>query len=124
MTALAYVTISESWDQGTGSGSAVSGTVSFVPTATVYASGQPIVFPELPVEALITAGQLQALDGSPVRLLATDNAGLTVEGPSPEWLWSVAVTVSAGGGTATDSWEFALPSSPSSVDLYATRNPA
>lgn len=120
---LSYVTITESWGDGTGSGAAVSGTVTFTPTATVYAAGTPLVLPEIPVEALITGGLLQALDGSPVRLLATDNT-VTVEGPDPEWLWSVQVVISAGATTVTDSWEFALPSSPGTVDLYATRNPA
>lgn len=123
MTALSYVTITESWGDGTGSGTEVNGTVTFTPSATVYASGTPLVVPEIPVEALITAGQLQSLSGGPVQLLATDNT-VTVEGPNPEWLWSVTVEVTEGGSTATDSWEFALPSSPGTVDLYATRNPA
>jgi hypothetical protein len=123
MTALNYVTITESWGDGTGSGSAVSGTVTFTPTATVYASGTPLVVPEIPVQALITAGQMQSLDGGSVQLLATDNT-LTVEGPNAEWLWSVTIEVTEGGNTVTDSWEFALPHSPGTVDLYATRNPA
>jgi hypothetical protein len=123
MTALNYVTITESWGDGTGSGAAVSGTVTFTPSATVYASGSPLVVPEIPVQALITAGQLQSLSGGPVLLLATDNS-VTVEGPSPEWLWLVTVEVTEGGSTVTDSWEFALPHSPGTVDLYATRNPA
>jgi hypothetical protein len=123
MTALNYVTITESWGDGTGSGAAVSGTVTFTPSATVYASGSPLVVPEIPVQALITAGQLQSLSGGPVLLLATDNS-VTVEGPSPEWLWLVTVEVTEGGSTVTDSWEFALPHSPGTVDLYTTRNPA
>jgi hypothetical protein len=123
MTALNYVTITESWGDGAGSGAEVSGTATFTPSATVYASGTPLVVPEIPVQALITAGQLQSLSGGQVQLLATDNS-VTVEGPNPEWLWSVSIEVTEGGSTATDSWEFALPSSPGTVDLYATRNPA
>jgi hypothetical protein len=124
MTALAYVTITGAWSDGSGSGDTVSGSVVFTPTATVYAAGQPLVIAEVPVQALIADGQLQALDGSPLQLLATDNAGLSVEGPDPAWLWCVKVEVTAGGGTAEDSWEFELPSSPDTVDLYGTRNPA
>lgn len=120
MTALAYVTVTGTWADGSG-GSSVSGTVCFTPTATVYAAGQPVVIPDLPVQALITGGQLQALDGSQVRLLATDNAGLTVEALTPGWEWSVKVEVSSGDATAEDSWWFALPSSPGTVDLYSTR---
>lgn len=120
MSSPNYVVITGDFEDG--SGAALSGTASFTPTCTVYdASGGPLVFASVPVEALITAGQMTALNGSPLQLLATDNT-VTVEGPSPEWLWQV--TVSLDNGAVTDSWEFALPSSPSPVSLYATRNPA
>lgn len=121
MTALSFVTITGDFEGG--DGTALNGTASFCPTATVYDTSGPLVFADVPVQALITSGQLEALDGSPLQLLATDNT-VTVEGPSPEWLWSVTVELTAGGSTSTDSWEFTLPSSPASVSLYATRNPA
>jgi hypothetical protein len=118
---LDYVTITGTFEAADGTG--LDGVATFCPGATVYDSSGPVVFADVPVQALITAGQLQALDGSPLQLLATDNS-VTVEGPSPEWLWSVTVSVTAGASTSTDSWEFALPHSPDTVDLYSTRNPA
>lgn len=119
---ISYVTVTGSFDDG--SGAPVGGTAAFTPSATVYASSGPLVFPELPVQALISGGQLQALDGSQVKLLATDNE-VTVEGQhAPGFTWTVDLTVSAGNGTVTDSWEFTLPSSPDTVDLYSTRTAA
>lgn len=119
MTA-AYVTVTGPFDDG--SGSPVNGTATFTPTATVFLASGPVVFADVPVQALIANGQLTAVNGTPLQLLATDNT-VTVEGPSPTWRWQVTVELTAAGSTVTDSWEFALPSSPPSVNLYSTRNP-
>jgi hypothetical protein len=121
MTALNYVTVEGGFDDG--SGSPIDGTATFTPSANVFVESGPVAFASVAVQALITSGQLQALDGSPLQLLATDN-DVVIEGPSPEWLWTVALELGSGASVVTDSWQFALPSSPATVQLYSTRNPA
>lgn len=120
MTALNYTEITGTWDDG--SGGALSGTVSFTPSCTVYASGVPLVTAGVAVTALISGGQLQAEDGGTVRLLATDNDGLSLEGGSSFWFWSVTVEIQAGASAAEDKWDFPLPYSADPVDLYSTKN--
>lgn len=88
----------------------------------MYASGIPLVTPGNPVQAAIIGGQLKTSGGGTVQLLATANAGLSIEGSTGFWFWTVTVSVTAGGATTTDGWQFFLPVSPASVDLYSTRN--
>lgn len=117
---LAYVTVTGSF--GDGSGNPVDGEAVFTPSAVLYAPGVPAVIEAVPVTALVSGGQLEAPDGGPLRLLATDNEGLTAEGQhAPGWTWAVTLTLSAGGTVTADSWSFELPSSPGTTDLYSTR---
>lgn len=117
---LTYIQVTEDWNDG--SGQPVSGTVTFTPSQTVYASGIPLVTPANPVQAQITGGQLRSQGGGTVQLLSTSNAGLSIEGSSGFWFWTVDISITSGGGTSTDTWQFFLALSPSSVDLYSTRN--
>lgn len=112
MTALNYVTVTGTFDDG--SGSPVNGTVTFTPSATVYASGTPVVSAGTPVSCSIAGGQLQGPSGGTLQLLATDN-DVTVEGRTGFWFWSVAISIDG----ATDGWDFFLSSAPSPVDLYS-----
>jgi hypothetical protein len=114
---LTLVQINEAVDDS--SETPLNGTAVFTPTQTVYDSGVPVVLADTPVTAQIVNGQLSLLTGEPVQLLPNDTQGLTVEGRTGFWLWSVAIELEAGTTTITDGWDFYLPSSPSSVDLYA-----
>jgi len=119
MTSLSYVQITGTFEDGTGS--PLTGTVTFTPSATVYAGGVPVLAPDVPIRALINAGQLGNLAGGTLQLLATNNAGLTIEGLTGFWFWTVQVTL---GGQIQDPWSFFLPSSPSTVDLYSLADTA
>src|ERR1700722_18691906 len=116
---LTYVTVTGSFDDG--SGSPLEGLVTFTPNQAVYASGVPLVTPDVPVQAQITGGQLQGLNGSPVRLLATDNDGLTFLSLTGFFYWTVSVALN---NQEPQEWSFGLPSSPDSVDLYSLANTA
>lgn len=118
--ALTYIQITGTFDDG--SDQPVSGTVTFTPSETVYASGIPVTTPSNPVQAQIIAGQLANSSGGTLQLLSTSNTGLTLEGRTGFWYWTVAISITAGGGTVTDGWSFFLPASPSSVDLYTLAN--
>lgn len=115
--ALTTVTITEIYDDG--SGNPLSGTVTFTPSATVYASGLPVLQPGTPVVAQVVAGQLKNASGGALTLVATDNAGLTVQGQSGFWFWNAAETIS---GQALPPWYFGLPSSPSTRELRSLAN--
>jgi hypothetical protein len=105
---LAYVTITGTFKDGTGAG--LAGSVIFTPSQTVYAAGVPVVTADVPITVAITSGSL----GS-VQLLATDNDNITAEGLTGFFCWSVAIT--AGG--VSQGWLFFLPSTPTTVDLFA-----
>jgi hypothetical protein len=122
VAALNYVVVTGTFNDGTGQ--PMTGSATFTPSQPVYASGVPEVTPALPVTAEIVAGQLLALSGGPLQLLATDNVGLEVEGRTGFWFWEVSVSI---GGEVTDTWQFFLPwatygSAPydGTVPLYAT----
>ena len=111
---LSFVTLSESLDDGSDT-PIPSGVVTFTPTVTAYYGGGPAVLAGVPVQAQIVNGSLVAVGGGQVRLLASDNTGLTFEGRTGFLLWTVSIQI----GSETDGWMFYLPSSPSSTDLYA-----
>ena len=115
--ALAYTILTGTFEGP--DGNPLSGTASFVPNVTTYASGIPVLTAGVPITAAITAGQLLAESGGAFRLLATDNAGLTFEGLTGFLIYTVTVTLS---GVAQDPWSFSLPSSPSTVELFALAN--
>lgn len=117
MTVLNVVTLTGMFEDG--SGNPLSGSASFTPSATVYAGGIPLLQPDVPVQAQIAGGQLETLSGEPLTLVATDNAGLDVEGLTGWWCWTVQVTVS---GQTMDPWSFFLPHEPSTVDLWSLAN--
>lgn len=114
MTDLAYVTITETWDDG--SGTPLAGQVIFTPSQTAYAAGVPVVSADNPVTAQILGGVLQN-----VHLLATDNSGLAYFTPTGFFYWTAAATV---GGVPQPGFSFFLPSSPGTVDLYSLANTA
>lgn len=120
MTTLNYATITGTFTDG--GGQPTDGFIAFTPSQTVYSAGALVVTPDLPVTAEIVVGRLVAASGSPFQLLATDNAGLDIEGRSGFWFWTVTVNL---GGEVTDSWQFFLPWSTygtapynGTVDLY------
>jgi hypothetical protein len=84
---LTYVTITGTWEDG--SGEPLNGTATFTPSASVYASGVPVLQADSPV---------------------------TVEGLTGFWFWTVQITVA---GVDQDPWSFFLPSTPATVDLGA-----
>lgn len=110
--ALNYVTITGTFDDG--SGNPLSGQVTFTPSETVYASGVPVASTTNPVIVQVISGSLQT-----VKLLATDNTGLTYAGLTGFFNWSVQITL---GGVTQPGWSFSLPHSPSTVDLYSLAN--
>lgn len=112
---LAYVTLTGDFIDG--SGNPASGTVTLTASQTGYASGVPAVSGDSPIVAQIVAGQLLALGGGPLQVLATDNT-LTLDGPTGWWAWTAAPVIN---GVTEPPWSFFLPSSPSSVPLWATR---
>lgn len=118
--ALTYITITGTFDDGTNS--PVNGSVTFTPSSTVYASGIPVATPATPIQAQVINGTLVAPGGGTLQLLATGNSGLTVEGRTGFWYWIVAISITAGDGTVSDGWDFFLPVSPATVDLYSTAN--
>jgi hypothetical protein len=77
---LAYVTLTELAEDG--SAANLSGTAVFTPSATVYSSAVPVLIPDVPVQAQVINGQLKNASGGALTLLATDNAGLSVQGLS------------------------------------------
>lgn len=115
--ALSYTTITGTFE-GPDS-SALTGTAVFVPNVTTYAAGVPVLTAGVPITAAITAGQLVAEGGGAFQLLATDNAGLRFEGLTGFLIYTVTVTLS---GVTQDPWSFSLPSSPSTVELFALAN--
>jgi len=110
--ALNYVTITGTFDDGTGS--PLSGSATFTPSTTVYAAGVPVAIEGSPVTAQIANGILLAGGGGALKLLATDNTGLTFESLTGFFYWTVSLSFGTG-----QTWSFFLPSSPSTVDLYS-----
>jgi hypothetical protein len=117
MTALAYTVITGTFEDG--QGNPLSGVANFTPNVTVFASGIPVLTAGVPITAQITSGQLLAASGGAFQLLASDNSGLGFEGLTGFLIYEVQVTV---GGQELDPWSFSLPSSPSTVELYALAN--
>lgn len=121
MTSLNYVEISELAQDGTGS-PVTSGSATFTCNTTVYAGGVPVLVPDIPVQAQIIGGQLKNAAGGTLRLLATDNAGISYVGQTGFFFWTVAITA---GGVALDPWSFFLPFGTlgaGPVDLYSLAN--
>ncbi|HEX5268911.1 MAG TPA: hypothetical protein VFW33_00425, partial [Gemmataceae bacterium] len=114
---LTTVTLTGNFEDG--ANNPLSGTAVFTPTSTVYSSGIPVLQPDVPVQAEIVAGQLRSASGAPLTLVATDNAGLSPEGMTGWWAWSVVLTIA---GQVQPAWSFFLPSSPSSRDLFSLAN--
>jgi hypothetical protein len=114
MTSLSYVEITGTFDSG--SGSPMTGTVTFTPSQSVYASGVPVASADQPVTVDITDGALGA-----VELLSTANDDLTfLDSLTGFFFWTVEV--SYGENQDEPPWSFFLPSSPDSVDLYSLAN--
>jgi hypothetical protein len=91
--------------------------ISFAPSETVYAAGIPVVTPDTPITAAVVGGVLKSASGATLQLLDTNNAGLTIEGRTGFWFWTVTIT-----GQLTDSFSFFLPHSATPVDLYSLAN--
>jgi hypothetical protein len=115
--ALVYTQITGSFEDP--QGNPLNGTASFSVNTTVYASGIPVLQPDVPVEAQIVNGALKNLSGGTLQLLATDQSGLAFEGQTGFAFYTVALTL---GGTVLDPWSFFLPSSPSTAGLYSLAN--
>lgn len=93
----------------------------FTPSAAVYAAGVPVLTANTQINAAIVSGALRGPLEGPLTLLATDNTGLTYEGLTGFFYWTVTITID---GAAQPSWSFFLPHSPSTVDLYELANTA
>lgn len=119
MTSLNYVQVTGTFEDGTGT--ALTGTIAFTPSATIYASGVPVLTAGTVIEGQIIAGQLRSQSGGTLELLATDNSGLTIIGNAGWWFWEVSAVI---GGATQPSWQFLLPYSSSPVDLYSLANQA
>ena len=111
---LNYVAVTGTFDDGTGT--ALNGTVTFTPSQTVYSSGVPVVSTTKPIVAQVINGLLKSPSGGTLQLLATDNTGLSFEGLTGFFFWSVV------DGVGGQSWSFYLPHSPSTVALYTLAN--
>jgi hypothetical protein len=116
--ALSYTQIVETFDDGTGSPIA-SGTAQFTVNTTIYASGVPILQPDVPIQAQIINGQLRSASGGVLQLLDLASTGLTMISQTGFWFWSVAITV---GGQVLEPWSFFLEHSGTPVDLYSLAN--
>ncbi len=117
--ALSYTQISGTFDDG--SGNPLSGTVQFTINTTLYASGVPILQPDVPVQAQIVSGSLRSASGGTLQLLDLASTGITFVGQTSFWFWTVAITV---GGQALAPWSFFLNHSATAVDLYSLANTA
>lgn len=117
MTSLSYVTITGQFTGG--SNTPLSGTVTFTASQAVYAAGVPVATPSVPIVAQVIAGQLLSESGGPLRLLATDNDGVTFLTLTGFFWWQVEAVI---GGVTQAPWSFGLPSSPSTVDLFSLAN--
>lgn len=94
-----------------GSGSAVSGTLEFTPSAPLTAAAETVVLPQSPV--------LVTLNGSgsfSVPLYATDNADLSPAG----WTWGVTLDIA---GLPPSSWNFFLPYTGGATQDISTLTP-
>jgi hypothetical protein len=117
VTVLNYVTITGEFADG--QDNPLSGSATFCPNVTVYASGVPLLQPDVPVQAQITDGQLTNLSGEPLTLLTTDNSSIEYQGQTGFFFWTVQVVIS---GQTLDPWSFFLPHEPSTVDLWSLAN--
>ncbi len=110
--ALTYITVTADWNDG--SGTAISGQAVFTPSQSVYASGVPLVSATNPVTVAINSGVLGT-----VKLLSTENTGLTYLSQTGFFYWTVAITLN---GVAQPGFSFSLPLTPSSQGLYSLAN--
>lgn len=119
--ALTYRQITATADDGSGN-PVTSGTALFTPSATLYASGVPVLTPAVPISGEFIDGQLY-LQGStagnlvPIQLLTQDNTGLDVEGLTGFWFWTVRVTLAG----VSYSWSFMIAAG-DPLDLWSTQN--
>lgn len=114
--ALTYTQITETFSDGTGQPMS-NINVAFAPSETVYAAGIPVVTPDTPITAQVVGGVLKSASGATLQLLDTSNSGLTIEGRTGFWFWTVTIT-----GQLADSFSFFLPHSATPVDLYSLAN--
>lgn len=122
--ALNYVTVTGTFDDGTGSTIPATGQTAyclFTPSAQVFASGIPLITPAQPIQAPIVNGALKGPSGAALQLLATDNTGLTFGGLTGFFFWTVQVVIN---GQAQAPWSFFLPHLPATADLSALANTA
>jgi len=89
-----------------GQGNPLSGSVTFQPNTTVYASGIPVLEVDVPITAEVVAGQLRNASGGTLQLLATDNSGLTYAGQTGFLCYSVSMVLA---GQVLPAWSFFLP---------------
>jgi hypothetical protein len=115
---LSYTQIVETFDDGTGSPIA-SGTAQFTVNTTIYASGVPILQPDVPIVAQIINGQLRSVSGGVLQLLDLASTSLSMIGQTGFWFWTVAITA---GGQVLEPWSFFLEHSSTPVDLYSLAN--
>jgi hypothetical protein len=109
---LSYTTITGTFDDATGTARGASGWVQ--PSADVYDASGGLVIAAERVEVAVVDGSLQLANGEPLRLVATDNAGLSPAGRTPFWYYTIHIRF-----TQAEEWSFFLPSSPSTVDITA-----
>ncbi|MGH3125737.1 MAG: hypothetical protein ACRDND_32575, partial [Streptosporangiaceae bacterium] len=86
--ALSYTTITGTFGDGTGAPETASPV--FTASQVVTASGIPVVIPDTPVQAQIISGALKNATGGPLALLSTGQAGLSVQGATGFWFWTVS----------------------------------
>jgi hypothetical protein len=111
---LSYTEITGTFADG--GGNRLSGTAEFTVNTTLYSPGGPVFQPDVPIQAVITGGELQSLSGGPLRLLDLASAGLEMAGQTGFWFWTACVTVA---GQVLPPWSFFLEHSATPVDLYS-----
>lgn len=114
---LQYVTLTGTFRDGTGA--PLTGTVTFTPSATIYADGVPVITADNPIQGQIISGELRSPSDGMLELLATDNSGITIIGNADWWFWEASHTI---GGQVQSAWQFLLPYSSSPVDLVSLAN--
>jgi hypothetical protein len=119
---LNYVTVTGTFQDGTGNPLPLTGQTAyalFTPSTQVFAQGIPLITPAQPIQAPISGGSLLGESGGALKLLATDNTGLTYGGLTGFFYWTVTIVIN---GVAQPAWSFFLPHSPSTVDLSQLAN--
>lgn len=115
---LSYTQIVETFEDGTGN-PIPNGTAAFAVNTTIYASGVPILQPDVPVKGQIINGQLRSPSGGTLQLLDLASTNLSMVGQTGFWFWTVSITA---GGQVLEPWSFFLEHSSSPVDLYSLAN--